>query len=81
MNKRILIPMAILVASTAVAVWYWQQGHETGTAPDQLTLYGNNLTAAKYCTELQDLRGVSGSYYCVPNDGEAQWGLRGRISF
>ena len=47
----------------------------------QLTLYGNNLTAAKYCTELQDLRGVSGSYYCVPNDGEAQWGLRGRISF
>lgn len=47
----------------------------------QLTAYVNNLTAEKYCTELQDLRGVSGSYYCVPNNGEAEWGARFRVEF
>jgi len=46
-----------------------------------VSVYINNLTAEKYCNELQDLRGVSGSYYCVPNDGEARWGLRGKVSF
>ena len=47
----------------------------------QLAIYGNNLTAEKYCSEIQDLRGVSGSYYCVPNDGEASYGIQGRINF
>lgn len=47
----------------------------------ELSAYANNITAAKYCTELQDLRGVSGSYYCVPNDGQTEWGVRGKISF
>ena len=47
----------------------------------KLTGYVNNLTAEKYCSELQDLRGVSGSYYCVPNDGEAQWGAQFRADF
>ena len=47
----------------------------------EVSVFGNNLTAEKYCTELQDLRGVSGSYYCVPNDGQALWGVEGRINF
>jgi len=47
----------------------------------ELSAFVNNLTAEKYCNELQDLRGVSGSYYCVPNDGQALWGVRGRASF
>lgn len=47
----------------------------------QMTVFVNNLTATKYCTELQDLRGVSGSYYCVPNDGQAQYGVTLRANF
>ena len=42
----------------------------------ELSVFGNNLTADKYCLEIQDLRGVAGSFYCVPNDGEAQWGVQ-----
>lgn len=46
----------------------------------QLSLYGDNLTNEKYCTEIQDLRGVSGSFYCVPNEGQLRWGLQMRVS-
>jgi hypothetical protein len=41
----------------------------------EVSLFGRNLTGEKYCVEIQDLRGVSGSFYCVPNEGEAQYGL------
>jgi iron complex outermembrane receptor protein len=47
----------------------------------ELALFGNNLTGEKYCVELQDLRGVSGSFYCVPNEGEVRYGLQGRVTF
>lgn len=47
----------------------------------ELSVYANNLTGEKYCSELQDLRGVSGSYYCVPNDGQIEWGLQGKVNF
>ena len=47
----------------------------------EVSAFGNNLTNEKYCVELQDLRGVSGSLYCVPNDGQAQYGLQGRFKF
>jgi iron complex outermembrane receptor protein len=47
----------------------------------ELSLVGENLTAEKYCVEIQDLRGVSGSFYCVPNDGEVRWGVSGRVQF
>jgi iron complex outermembrane receptor protein len=47
----------------------------------ELALFGNNLTGEKYCVEIQDLRGVSGSFYCVPNDGEARYGIQGRVNF
>ncbi len=47
----------------------------------ELALFGNNLTGEKYCVEIQDLRGVSGSFYCVPNDGEARYGIQGRMNF
>jgi iron complex outermembrane receptor protein len=47
----------------------------------ELALFGNNLTGEKYCVEIQDLRGVAGSVYCVPNDGEVRYGLQGRIHF
>jgi iron complex outermembrane receptor protein len=47
----------------------------------QLALYGENLTGEKYCLEIQDLRGVSGSFYCVPNEGEMRWSIQGRMHF
>ena len=57
-------------------------GYVFGTAGQyELALFGNNLTGEKYCVELQDLRGVSGSFYCVPNEGEVRYGLQGRVSF
>lgn len=46
-----------------------------------MSLSGDNLTGEKYCSELQDLRGVSGSYYCVPNEGRMDWSLQFRASF
>jgi iron complex outermembrane receptor protein len=47
----------------------------------ELALYGRNLTDEEYCVEIQDLRGVSGSLYCVPNEGEARYGVQARVSF
>ncbi len=47
----------------------------------ELALFGNNLTNEKYCLEIQDLRGVSGSFYCVPNDGQVRYGLQARVNF
>lgn len=47
----------------------------------ELSMFGNNLTNEKYCVEIQDLRGVSGSFYCVPNDGEVRYGLQARMNF
>jgi iron complex outermembrane receptor protein len=47
----------------------------------EVALFGNNLTDEEYCVEIQDLRGVSGSFYCVPNEGEARYGLQARVNF
>jgi iron complex outermembrane receptor protein len=47
----------------------------------ELQVAGDNLTAQKFCSEIQDLRGVSGSYYCVPNDGQAEFSVRLRANF
>jgi iron complex outermembrane recepter protein len=47
----------------------------------EISLFGKNLTSEKYCVEIQDLRGVSGSFYCVPNEGEAQYGLQAKFRF
>jgi iron complex outermembrane receptor protein len=47
----------------------------------EVSLFGNNLTGEKYCVEIQDLRGVSGSFYCVPNEGEVRYGIQARIEF
>ena len=47
----------------------------------EVSVFGNNLTNEKYCVELQDLRGVSGSFYCVPNEGEVRYGLQARMNF
>ena len=47
----------------------------------EISVYGDNLTSEKYCVEIQDLRGVSGSFYCVPNEGEARWGVQANVRF
>ncbi len=47
----------------------------------EIALFGNNLTGEKYCVEIQDLRGVSSSFYCVPNEGEVRYGVQARIGF
>jgi iron complex outermembrane receptor protein len=47
----------------------------------QLSLFAKNLFNEKYCVEIQDLRGVSGSYYCVPNEGRTAFGLQATLGF
>jgi iron complex outermembrane receptor protein len=47
----------------------------------EISLYANNLFNEKYCLEIQDLRGVSGSYYCVPNEGRTAFGLQAKFGF
>jgi iron complex outermembrane receptor protein len=47
----------------------------------ELSLFGNNLTSEKYCSDIQDLRGVSGSFYCLPNEGEANFGMQAKVGF
>ena len=47
----------------------------------QVSAFLDNITAAKYCVEKQDLHALVGAYYCVPNDGEMQFGLQGKVSF
>jgi len=47
----------------------------------QLSLVLENFTEEKYCVEKQDLHALVGAYYCVPNYGEMQWALQGRVSF
>ena len=47
----------------------------------EISLFANNLFNEKYCLEIQDLRGVSGSYYCVPNEGRTAFGLQAKFGF
>jgi outer membrane receptor protein involved in Fe transport len=47
----------------------------------QLSLFAKNLFNEKYCLEIQDLRGVAGSYYCVPNEGRTAFGLQATFGF
>ena len=46
-----------------------------------ISAYLNNITADKYCLEKQDLHVLVGAYYCVPNEGELQFGLSGKVNF
>ncbi|WP_417316981.1 TonB-dependent receptor [Emcibacter sp.] len=46
-----------------------------------ITAYGENLTADKYCYFKFDLGVINGSTYCVPNEGVATYGLRGKVNF
>jgi len=47
----------------------------------ELGFYLDNLTQEKYCLEKQDLHVLVGSYYCVPNEGERQFGFQARLRF
>jgi len=47
----------------------------------QLSAYLENLTGAQYCLEKQDLHVLVGAYYCVPNEGQAQFGIQARVGF
>jgi len=47
----------------------------------QLSAYLENLTAEQFCLEKQDLHVLVGAYYCVPNEGQRQFGLQARIGF
>ena len=40
MNKKVLLPVALVAAVAAVAVWAWQS-NRAGPDPDELSLYGN----------------------------------------
>jgi len=51
------------------------------TGKKEIVFFADNITGEKYCLEIQDLRGVSGSIYCVPNDGEPQFGLQATFGF
>ena len=47
----------------------------------QVSVFVDNLTSEKYCVEKQDLHALVGAYYCVPNEGEVQFGMQGKINF
>lgn len=47
----------------------------------QVSFFVENLTEEQYCLEKQDLHVLVGAYYCVPNEGELQFGLQGKINF
>lgn len=40
-----------------------------------------NITEEQFCYEKQDLHALVGAYYCVPNLGQMQWSVQGRINF
>ncbi|MFC7048484.1 TonB-dependent receptor [Emcibacter nanhaiensis] len=46
-----------------------------------ITAYGENLTEDKYCTYKFDLGVINGTAYCVPNEGVAIYGVRGKVNF
>ena len=46
-----------------------------------LSAYLENLTGAQFCLEKQDLHVLVGAYYCVPNEGQLQFGLQARVGF
>jgi iron complex outermembrane receptor protein len=47
----------------------------------EITAFGENLTEDKTCAYKWDLTGISGTTYCVANEGEAFYGVQGRMSF
>jgi len=47
----------------------------------EVSIFGDNLTNEKYCLEIQDLRGVSGSFYCVPMTVRCGTAYRGASNF
>ena len=46
-----------------------------------VSAYLENLTGEEYCLEKQDLHVLVGAYYCVPNEGQRQFGIQARIGF
>jgi iron complex outermembrane recepter protein len=46
-----------------------------------LSAYLENVTGAQFCLEKQDLHVLVGAYYCVPNEGQVQFGLQARVGF
>jgi iron complex outermembrane recepter protein len=46
-----------------------------------LSAYLENLTGEQFCLEKQDLHVLVGAYYCVPNEGQVQFGLQARLGF
>jgi iron complex outermembrane receptor protein len=47
----------------------------------ELGAFLENLTEEEYCLEKQDLHALVGAYYCVPNEGDLQFGLHGSVRF
>jgi len=47
----------------------------------QVSLIGENLSGEEVCNYKLDLVAFSGTAYCLPNDGEAMYGVSGRMSF
>lgn len=46
-----------------------------------LSAYLENLTAEQFCLEKQDLHVLVGAYYCVPNEGQRQFGIQAKVAF
>ncbi len=47
----------------------------------RVAVFGENLTGEEHCSYTQDLFAFSGVVYCLPNDGEPQFGIEGQIDF
>lgn len=47
----------------------------------EFTLYGENLTENRRCSYKWELTAVGGSAYCIATEGQAMYGLSGRMTF
>jgi iron complex outermembrane receptor protein len=56
----------------------WEFGSE---GQYELALWGDNLTEDKRCSYKWELTAVGGGAYCVTTDGQAMYGLSGRVTF
>ena len=47
----------------------------------ELSAFGENLLADTYCEFQFNLNALNGVAYCIPNEGQALWGVQAQIRF
>jgi len=47
----------------------------------EISAFGENLLADTYCEFQFNLNPLNGVAYCIPNEGQALWGVQARLRF